>query len=423
MSQTPLPELRGRRVALISSSYHPYPGGVEEHTRNVARELRATGHHVVVWTVDRGEHLGIQALESVEVHYLATPLPAGTPRGLLRFAFQLPHALWQWGQAFRRFRPEVLHVQCFGPNGIYALLLHHLTRAPLVVSAHGETFMDEHDVFNKSWLLRRGLERALRDASAVTGCSTLVLEDLRRRFALEAGIVVPNGVNLEEPANPDSTAPATVEMAKGGSSTTAGAQSGAVTIFALGRLVRVKGFDLLIRAFTRAALPPGSRLVIGGDGPELERLRSLARDCGMASRCDFLGRLDRTAVVRHMSEASIAVVPSRVEAFGIVILEVWRAAVPLVATTNGGPADIVTDGVDGLLVDPEDIEKFATVLERLAADPELQRRLGAAGRESVTAYTWRRTATDYERIYEEIAARPRDQRAHRWHLTRRPASE
>lgn len=415
MSQTSLRETFGRRIALISSSYHPYPGGVEEHTRNVARELRSAGHHVVVWTVDRGERLGIRDLESVEVRYLATPLPAGTPRGLLRFANQLPRALWQWARAFRSFRPEVLHVQCFGPNGIYALLLHHLTRAPLVVSAHGETFMDEHDVFSKSWLLREGLARALRDASAVTGCSTLVLEDLRRRFGLDAGVVVPNGVDLEEANTPVSADPATPTTAEGVPSSTSDAQSGALTIFALGRLVRVKGFDLLIRAFARAALPPGSRLVIGGDGPELERLQSLARESGVASRCDFPGRLDRAAVISHMSEASIAVVPSRVEAFGIVALEVWRAAVPLVATTNGGPADIVTDGVDGLLVDPEDIERFATVLERLAADPKLQRRLGVAGRESVTAYTWRRTAADYETIYQEVVSRPRHKRTHRWH--------
>lgn len=381
------------RIALISSSYHPYPGGVEEHTRNVARELRAVGHRVVVWTVDRGEHLGIRHLEGIEVRYLPTPLPSGSLLGVLRFGARLPHALWRWGSALLALRPKVLHVQCFGPNGVYALLAHHFTRIPLVISAHGETFMDEHDVFSTSRLLRWSLMRSLREASTVTGCSTIVLEDLRHRFGLDGGAVIPNGVDPDEgmplPQRPIPTPGA----------------DGPVRVFALARLVSVKGIDLLIRAFAAADLPTGSLLVIGGDGPELEPLRALARECGVEARCDFLGELDRTAVARQMDEATIAVVPSRIEAFGIVVLEVWRAGTPLIATRNGGPADIVTDEVDGLLVDPEDTGAFAATLVRLAADADLRERLGAAGRRSVTAYTWQRTASDYERIYEAVPTR------------------
>lgn len=387
------------RVALISSSYHPYPGGVEEHTRNVARELRSAGHDVVVWTVDRGEELGTRSDDGIEVRYLPTPLPAASIQGLWRFTRTAPPAWRPWVDAVRDFRPDVLHIQCFGPNGIYATALHHRTGTPLVISSHGETFADESNVFGRSAVLRSGLRHALHVASAVTGCSSVVLEDLRARFGLKAGVVVPNGVDLDE------------AHALGARTLDHPARP---TVFAVGRVVHVKGFDLLIRAFARANLPQ-THLVIGGDGPELPRLRTLADELGVGERSSFPGRLDRADVIRGIENATIVAVPSRLEAFGIVVLEAWRGGAPVLATSRSGPATFVTDGVDGLLVDPEDTASFASALERLTADPDLRERLASAGRKSVTAYTWQRTASDYERIYEEIATRRRHTRTRRGH--------
>ena len=191
---------RTHRVALVSSSYFPHPGGVEQHVRSVAGELRARGHDVVVWTVDRGEGLGVQVIDGVEVRYLPTPLPARSLRAVLRFLLALPAAARAWWRAYRDFAPSVLHVQCFGPNGLYAVLLADLTRTPLVVTSHGETFADDHRVFDQSALIRTGMRRALRSADVVTGCSQVVLDDLRDRFGFEGGRVIPNGVDLDRPS-------------------------------------------------------------------------------------------------------------------------------------------------------------------------------------------------------------------------------
>jgi len=374
------------RVALISSSYHPYPGGVEEHTANVAREFEARGIEVAVWTVDRGEHLGRQQVDGIDVLYLPTPLPARSGVAAIRFARDLPRAWRAWMAAFRAFRPDLLHVQCFGPNGIYALALHHRTGVPLVVSSHGETFADDRGIFSRSRLLRAGLVRALRDANAVTGCSQMVLDDLAGRFECGAGVVVPNGVDLDEAAR---VGPATLPYD----------DAAAPTVLAIGRVERNKGFDLLLHAFARAELPIAARLVIGGDGTELPHLVRLAGDLGIERRVVFPGRLSRAQVLAGMAAATVIAVPSRVEAFGIVVLEAWRSGRPLIATTLGGPAELVTDGVDGLLVDPTDERAFAAVLTRLVSDPELGRRLGERGRETVTKYTWEKVADRYLELY------------------------
>ena len=92
--------------------------------RRVAGELAALDDtEVEVWTVDRGEHLGERELDGIRVRYLPTPLPARNARSMLGMLKDAPPAWRAWARARREFRPELLHVHCFGPNGVYALAL------------------------------------------------------------------------------------------------------------------------------------------------------------------------------------------------------------------------------------------------------------------------------------------------------------
>ena len=338
--------------------------------RQVARELREGGVDVEVWTVDRGESLGVREVEGVTVRYLPTPLPAASPGAAFRFLRAVPSAWRHWTDARRRFAPDLLHVQCFGPNGAYALAMHRRFGTPLVVTSHGETVADDHAVFARSALLRAALRRALAAAADVTAPSQFVIDDLRRNYGLTGGTVVPNGVVLDSPDVPDvPDAP-----------TPAGQY-----LLGVGRLGRMKGFDLLIDAFARAELERDIRLVIAGDGPEQDRLHAQVDRLALGDRVEFTGRLDGAAVARAMSGALAVVVPSRMEAFGIVALEAWRSGAPLVMTNRGGGPGFVRDGIDGILVDPEDSDALADALVRVSSDEELRARLGAAGRERESA--------------------------------------
>ncbi len=383
--------MAARRVALVSSSYHPHVGGVEEHVRRVAAELKQRGHDVVVWTVDRGEHLGVQEVDGVEVRYLPTPLPARSAAGLRRMLARGGPAVGAWLRAYRSFRPDVIHVQCFGPNGTYATALARLTGTPLVVSSHGETFADDHAVFDRSALSRRSLRWALGRVCAVTGCSQVVLDDLAR-FGLRDGVVVPNGVDL---AAPDAALDAWngVDLA---APVPDRAPADPPYVLAYGRVERTKGFDLLLEAFAQADLPAGTRLVVGGDGSALAGLRSRADELGVADRVEFPGRLARSEIDDLLAGASVVVVPSRREAFGIVVLEAWRAGVPVVAPSYGGPATLVTDGVDGLQVDPADTVALGAAISRVLTDPGLAVRLVEGGRRAVQGYGWDRVTSAYE---------------------------
>lgn len=291
-----------------------------------------------------------------------------------------------WRRAGREFAPTVLHVHCFGPNGVYATTLSRRSGTPLVITSHGETLADDDGAFEVSALLRVSLRSAIARADGVTAPSDFVLEDLRARFGLEDGVTIPNGVDAlgEQPSLPS--------------------RLGAGYLLSVGRLGRNKGFDLLIHAFAVAQLPADARLMIVGEGPELESLTDLARSLDVDERVQFIGRLDPAAVAAAMAGATAVVVPSRAEAFGIVALEAWRSGAPLVMTSRGGAAEFIRDGEDALLVDPTRTIALSQTLERLVGDPDLRRRLIAAGRQRWPEFTWSGVAEHYEQLYDAIAA-------------------
>jgi glycosyltransferase involved in cell wall biosynthesis len=374
-----------RRVALISSSFAPYLGGVETHVDRVARALRDTGWTAEVWTVDRGEGLGVTDQDGLRVRYLPTPLPARSVRAMTRFVREGRRARKAWAEAYRTFRPDILNIQCFGPNGLYGAALARTVGAPLVVTSHGETLADDRGAFQRSRQLRDGLRLAISEAASVTAPSEYVLGDLRRHYGLgSAGSqIIRNGVD-PIPAGSSSGPPA------------------GEYLLGVGRLGRMKGFDLLIEAFADADLDPAITLVIGGDGPERDRLAALAAARGVANRVALLGPLDPVAVAQRMAGALAVVVPSRAESFGIVALEAWRAATALVMTSRGGAVEFVHDGRDGLLVDPLDREALVAALRRVAGDGALRARLAVAGRERVQEFTWPAVARAYGELFDGL---------------------
>jgi glycosyltransferase involved in cell wall biosynthesis len=167
-------------------------------------------------------------------------------------------------------------------------------------------------------------------------------------------------------------------------------------------VVHKKGFDLLVKAMTEPAFPPDLDVVIGGDGPALDDLRHLAGALGLAGRAYFPGRLDRARVARYMQDAELFVMPSRLEPFGVVVLEAWRAGTPVIATVRGGPPEFIIDGADGVLVDPLAPGALATAVRTLHDDPQRRAQVGLQGREKVRSFTWSRAAGQYREVYQRV---------------------
>ncbi len=402
------------RIALMPSAYPPALGGVEELTRHLALALVDAGDEVEVWTLhgDDSRPETVEIRDDLVVRRFPMPLPGGKASSMYRSATIGPRTLFSLRNAIDAFRPDVLHVVCFGPNGVYATLASRLARLPLVITLQGETVMDDSDIFQTSRTLIAGLRRGIRSAAVVTGCSAFTLADAEHRFGLAPGrgLVIPNGVDLEgahtggdaeTTTRPADTDPAHLSEQSEPSSEPVPPER--PYILALGRVVEKKGFDLLLAAY--AGMGESGRtidLVIGGSGPAIEGLRDRAGSLGVADRVHFVGRLSRAQVALFMARAEIFVMPSRLEPFGIVVLEGWRAGVAVVATTKGGPPEFVRHGVDGVLVDPFDTVAFTAVLERLVVDDDWRRSVAAAGGARAAEFAWPAIAERYRSVYSSV---------------------
>jgi glycosyltransferase involved in cell wall biosynthesis len=172
---------------------------------------------------------------------------------------------------------------------------------------------------------------------------------------------------------------------------------------AVGRLHPNKGFALLLEAL---AMTRDVRLDIAGDGPLRGDLEALARKLGVANRARFLGW--RTDVAALLAQADVFVCPSLHEPLGNVVIEAWSAGVAVIATASQGPAALIDNEVNGILVPLPGQPgggpaALAAAIERLCRSPEERRQLGQAGRRAYEAeYTEAAVVGRYREFFDRL---------------------
>jgi phosphatidylinositol alpha-1,6-mannosyltransferase len=147
-----------------------------------------------------------------------------------------------------------------------------------------------------------------------------------------------------------------------------------------GRLVPHKGVDVILRALSQ--LPDDVVLVVIGAGPRLPSLLGLARRLGVSDRVRFCARVSDEDLPRYLALADVFVFPSqsRLEGFGLAVAEAMAVGLPVVIADMPGVREVIEPGQEGLLAEPLLADDLAAKIRTLLDDPELARRMGAAGR-------------------------------------------
>nr|MDQ3819127.1 glycosyltransferase family 4 protein [Acidobacteriota bacterium] len=147
---------------------------------------------------------------------------------------------------------------------------------------------------------------------------------------------------------------------------------------------------------------PDAQFLIVGDGSDMSRLKNLAKKVGVHDRVHFLGFVNEELLRAYYESCDVFVMPSAKDGFGFVFLEAMQYGKPVVAANRGGSAEVILNGITGILVKYGDIPQLERVLIDLCRDPKYRKRLGSAGYRRLQEHF---TYTQFERTLTQILMR------------------
>jgi D-inositol-3-phosphate glycosyltransferase len=215
--------------------------------------------------------------------------------------------------------------------------------------------------------------------------------------------VIPCGVDLEH-FSPRPLAQARAEV---------GLSASEKMILFVGRIQRLKGLEVLVRAFALLGDLDARLVIVGGqpgnspESREISRLQHLVTKLGIAERTTFVGAVPHERLPLYYSAADVTVMPSSYESFGLVAVESLACGTPVVASRVGGLTSIVRDGETGFLVPWRDAALFAERVRRVLEDEAFRTQLAAHARQSVLEYGWDRIADEHLALYADVRAAQR----------------
>jgi glycosyltransferase involved in cell wall biosynthesis len=163
----------------------------------------------------------------------------------------------------------------------------------------------------------------------------------------------------------------------------------------------LKGLRYLLEAVASIRKEREISVIVIGEPKKDGVIENLAREMALGETIEFTGRIDRKAFARYYAEATMAVIPSLYEGFGMPAGEAMACGVPVISTTGGALPEVV--GNAGILVPPADSEALRQAIVSLLDDPERRRRLGEEGMTRVkNSLTWRHAAEKTVGVYREV---------------------
>ncbi len=397
------------RICLLSYLFWPKVGGAEAQAEKQARQLQAIGHKVIVVTLRH--HRGLKRTETLDG--LPVERVGGIYRreGSLRLgkSGQLPMAMLTFLKLWRlRHDYDVIHTFQLSPLTVVAVFIGRITHKPVVIAipstgaeerekaTSDKQIMLMADTLAETSALKIDLKDVVGGDITYFPRTTLgghaALNFLRQSNAwyqilstrshsyltshgFRAGqiIRIPNGIDIEKfrPA-PEGRQPERPER----------------DIICVARLEYPKGVDVLLHAWGRMMHAPDEwrthlkpRLRVVGDGKLRTQMERIIAELGIQESVELLGL--RTNVAELLQQSCGFVLPSRWEGMSNALLEAMACALPCVATRVSGSEDIISNGVNGLLVEPEQPAEMALALRRIIEDTDLAQRLGREGRATV----------------------------------------
>jgi glycosyltransferase involved in cell wall biosynthesis len=379
------------RIGMMVDMYKPHISGITNYVSLNKKILESLGHKVFVFT------FGDEDYEDDELYVVRSPTiqinvnETGQPISF-RYSRTAQHKVKSM---------DVVHVHHPFITGPLALRYCKARGIPVVFTNH-----TNFDLYTQHYL-----PPYVPDAVAHTFIQTYLpgfcqrcdltiapspgIVTVMRKMGVNSPIkVIPNGIELGPFQNP----PRNVTRAH------LGLPDDAVVLVYVGRLSPEKNLTFLLRAFLGvAAAKPGSILLVVGDGPEMENLRTQTAQAEMNDRVKFVGKVPYAQIPDYVALADAFVTASETEVHPLSLIEALAAGRPALGIQSPGVGDTIVDGDNGLLSGP-DIAAFTAKLMVLATETDARQRMAARARETALAYDINHTAREVLAEYERLAA-------------------
>ena len=366
------------RVGLVSPYDFASPGGVNDHVRHLARQLRHLGHEARIFAPSSRADVDF---DTARFYRIGTPIAIPVNDSVARITLSF-HLADRVAAIIEEERFDVLH---FHEPLMPAL---PMTMLRMSTTANVGTF----HAFARSnvgyYYGRRWLEPYLAHLHRGIAVSEPARAFLHQYFPEYPVRVIPNGID--------------VNVFKPGHAPIRHLRDDSVNVLFVGRLEKRKGLVDLLRGyeFMRARVPK-ARLIIVGDGPLRSKVESYISRHRVPDVV-LAGYVPETVLPRYYCSADIFCAPATgAESFGIVLLEAMASGLPVVATEIAGYMSVLEPGRDSTTVQPKGWAELGAALIILARDPELRRRMGAYGHEKARRYSWETVASQIVEVYDE----------------------
>jgi glycosyltransferase involved in cell wall biosynthesis len=375
--------MRKPRVLMIIAKFHPAIGGTENQALLLCENLIKKGLDVSVLTRHVHGLPNYADVRGVAVHRAIRVIDCGKLFGGTYFLSCL-YFLFVHRRKYDIIHCHILH----GFQSMAAVLMQRLFRKKVIIKVASTGMLSDFMMLRQS-LFGSGMLRFLRRADCLVAlCGQAVAEARAQGFSENRIAVIPNGVD----ASRFRPVP--------------GREYSYTRIVYAGSLTATKGVDVLIDAF--AALRQEHALFgldIFGSGPLQESLHEKAVELGISVDVRFHGKV--ADIERYLDSSCIFVQPSLVEGMSNVILEAMAAGLPVVSTRTGAAAEIIQDGVNGLLVDAGSSEQIRDAIVRIVSDRDFAQRIGIEARATIAStYAIEIVAERYRELYESLIKTP-----------------
>ena len=371
------------KIAQVTPYFHPHIGGVESHVLTLSERLVKNGHEVTVYTSnhanlkDKENFLGIDVIRSNQIaKVFSTPI---TP-DIKRIVIQGEH--------------DVVHAHTPPPlTAYYAAKACKKSKFPFVVTYHCDLELPKIIGKITTGLYQRTLSKyTFKRADKIIVHTKTYGATSRTLWKFDVA-VIPSAVNPERFSGKIET----LEIKN------RHRLEGKKVVLFVGRLVIHKGLDYLIDSAQK--MPEDVCYIIVGSGDYMDKAKKRAKDRKVEKKVVFTGTVSYDDIPKYFAACDVFILPSisRLEAFGLVVLEAMASSKPVIVSKIPGVMELISPGKEGFHIEPMNANDLAEKIKIILYDDNLRKKMGENGRRKVEEkFTWEKVVGQIEEVYKGL---------------------